>query len=181
MESKLRRLPFPSPGSQDCPPEGAIILCGEDGTMVPSNIWDDLIDREECPNLRLVEITHRENMPAVRPRENVWLRDTIRMECMDWWKFLSPSACEVCRGSCTCAEFRTFGEYIENVDLISRGVLEVGRRKTFRTIVVYHNEEWADTHMEWLRENAVRLKVYQYLGKNNIVRRYDLEPESVKK
>lgn len=178
MEQFVRRLPEPEVKHYVPTPKGVIVLCGEDSGAVPNDIWDGLIDLEECPDLKIVEITQCFNPPVVRPREGVWIRDTMFYLYSKWRSSYGSISCNggrYCREGCVCNPYPTFDRYVGIFNLPVEGIERIKPSNTCCTIVVYHKEEWAKAQLEPICRLGTRVRIYQYRGPDDIVRRHDLE------
>lgn len=144
-----------------------ILLGGEETEAIPNNVWDDLVDKAGCLDLKLIEVSHREYKPTLRKRVGVHVRETIKYEHNNWRTRYGRDACDT----------YPYEAYVKCTNIL----VEANRRWPdsciHSTMVVYHSEEWINANIEMIHRVTTRLRLYQCLSNGDVVRRYDLEPK----
>lgn len=121
-------------------PKSVICLWGEEGVGIPLRVWEVLVGRAECPNLKKIyNIAYREdrrvNIEGVAYES---LRDHINTLVAEYMQTVDS---DINEGHINYALDRlTVGSQLK--------VCPYGNEEVFCTIIAYRNEEWFRANMD---------------------------------
>lgn len=157
-----------------------IVLCCENPEAISHDVWTDLVEMEECNDLKKIVTTSYATRLSLERKPRVRSMCVMEWEHMQWYGLYG---CSICRWNitypdqvCDCDTSITYDVYLQGVDIFASAIRYADEERVFSTIIVFHSEEWLNNNLENI-ERSINPRVYHYRAANDIVRRPDLEPE----